>query len=127
MTNKEIEIIVEKLINCKLSGYQISKKTEITETTISNYRQRKTIPTKANAKILEYFFKELENNNSSKSQSIIGDNNTMAGSNIDINGNINQIISELREQIRNKDRTIDNLMEQINKLMKQIEKLTDKI
>ena len=60
MTQKEIEKIVEKLINCKLSGYYISKKTEITETTISNYRQNTTFPTKANAKLLEYFFIEIE-------------------------------------------------------------------
>ena len=60
MTQKEIEKIVEKLINCKLSGYYISKKTEITETTISNYRQKTTFPTKANAKLLEYFFNEIE-------------------------------------------------------------------
>lgn len=126
MTDKDIEIIVNKLIDCKLSGYYISKQTEITETTISNYRQKKTIPTKANAKILEYFFKELEGNNS-KNQSIIGDNNTMAGNNLNTNDNINQIISELREQIRSKDKTIDNLMNQINKLMDQIERLTEKI
>ena len=127
MTDKEIEMIVNKLISCKLSGYQISKKTEITETTISNYRQKKTLPTKANAKLLEYFFKELEGDNIPKNQSIIGDNNTMAGNNINVTNNIEQIISELREQISSKDKVINSLMEQINKLMTQIEKLTDKI
>lgn len=127
MTDKEIEIIVNKLINCKLSGYQISKKTEITETTISNYRQRKTLPTKANAKLLEYFFKELEGKYVSNNQSITGNNNTMAGNDIQVTGNIEQLISELKEQIKSKDRTINCLIEQINKLMRQIEKLTDKI
>lgn len=74
MTQKDIEKIVEKLINCKLSGYYISKKTEITETTISNYRQKTTFPTKANAKLLEYFFNEMENNNSRKHE--ISENNS---------------------------------------------------
>ena len=88
MTQKEIEKIVEKLINCKLSGYYISKKTEITETTISNYRQKTTFPTKANAKLLEYFFNEIESvdvknhDNFSKNSNILvsnSDNFTQSG------------------------------------------------
>ena len=44
--------VIELLNKSQITGYQIEKDTGITEATISNYRNGKTKPTKANAEIL---------------------------------------------------------------------------
>ena len=61
MTENQQEKILQMLINSSLTSYFIAKKTEISAQSIINYRNKSTKPTKANLKLLEYFFKEQYN------------------------------------------------------------------
>ena len=114
MTDNEIDNIVKKLIESPLSSYLIAKKTCITEQTIGNYRKKLTRPTAANAKLLEYFFSE--NNNST--QSIVGDNNMMAGNSI--HSSIDTRVQELEAKIREKDAIIAELAQTNAQLVKKL-------
>lgn len=58
MTGRQIGELIKKLIESPFTSYYISRKTGITEQTIFNYRRKKTVPTQANAKLLEYFFRD---------------------------------------------------------------------
>ena len=55
-----IEIAVSMLCETDISGYKISNDTGITEATISNYRNKITKPTFANAKMLLDYFEKME-------------------------------------------------------------------
>lgn len=122
----EIEKIIKTLLECPLSGYYIASKTGITEQTIINYRNRKTIPTKANAKLLEYFFSDETVNKRKTVQSIVGDGNKLAGNNIIENEKFDCIITDLKKQIEYKDNIINSLIKHQEILLSQIEKLTKK-
>lgn len=114
MTENEIDNIVKKLIESPLSSYLIAKKTCITEQTIGNYRKKLTRPTAANAKLLEYFFSEK----SDSTQSIVGDNNMMAGNSIQSSDN-NRVL-ELEAIIREKDAIIAELAQTNAQLVKKL-------
>lgn len=120
MTDNEIDKIIEKLIKSPLSGYYIAKKTCITETTISNYRKKLTRPTAANAKLLEYFFSKEKDGG----QSIIGNNNTMAGDSI-INSDDTRI-RYLEDLVKEKDTIIKQLIQTNTNLVNQINALINK-
>ena len=56
-----IDLAVKSLKNTKLSNYAIAKDTQISQSTLGNYKKGKTKPTPANAEILlQYFSKEKE-------------------------------------------------------------------
>ena len=120
MTENEISKIVKKLIESPLSSYAIAQKTCITEQTIGNYRKGLTRPTAANAKLLEYFFSE----GADSSQSIVGDNNTMAGASILNTDSV--LLKELQKTIKEKDAIISQLIQTNNQLVNQINKLLNK-
>lgn len=55
-----IEKALEALTSSTLSNYEISKYTHISQSTLGNYKNRRTRPTPANAEILlQYFSKEI--------------------------------------------------------------------
>lgn len=114
MTENEIDNIVKKLIESPLSSYLIAKKTCITEQTIGNYRKKLTRPTAANAKLLEYFFSEK----SDSTQSIVGDNNMMAGNSIQ-SGDSSRV-KELEAVVREKDAIIAELTQTNALLVKKL-------
>lgn len=142
MDKERINTVVNKLKNSKLTSYYIAQKTEITEATIGNYRKGNTSPTAANAKILEYFFSEMEEKNkgiihgsiveanATTNQSIVGDSNIQTGDNSKINYHndsikllkaqieeMKKILIEKDERIKEKDSQIKEKDSQINKLL----------
>lgn len=119
MTDYKIEKIIETLLKSPLTGYYIAQKTGLTEQTILNYRKKKTIPTNANAKLLEYFF-DSQRSLESSNQSIIGDNNKnnlLAGGGV---YNHQPEIDELKKQLVEKDKIINNLIRQQEKLINKL-------
>ena len=133
MTDTKEKKIIDTLLESPLTSYCIAKKTGITEQTILNYRNKKTVPTSANAKLLEYFFLEENNTNNAentKNHSIIGNNNVQTGdvnnSNIDARQYYSDSPDVLRAQIEEnnrlleeKDRAIKNLNDYIDLLTKK--------
>ncbi|MGI6290844.1 MAG: hypothetical protein ACOXZH_00225 [Bacteroidales bacterium] len=133
MADIDTKKIIEMLLKSPLTGYYIAQKTGITEQTILNYRNKKTTPTNANAKLLEYFFNE-ESQKKSTNQSIIGDNNVQAGVDAKISYSdscdvlkaqieeINKLLAEKEERIKEKDMQIKEKDMQINKLLSILSK-----
>jgi transcriptional regulator with XRE-family HTH domain len=111
MTDTEIENVLDALRKSPLTGYFIAQKTGITEQTILNYRSKKTIPTQANAKLLEYFFND-ESANRSKKNSVgnnivaSGRNNINAPINIDERKYYSDSPDVLRSQVEEKDKLL---------------------
>ena len=124
MADYKTEKIIQTLLKSPLTGYYIAQKTGITEQTILNYRNKKTVPTDANAKLLEYFFREESEKTEDKSvnQSIVGDNNIQAGSNskVDARKYYSDSPDVLRAQIDEKDRLIIEKEERIKEKDAQI-------
>lgn len=126
MADIDTKKIIEMLLKSPLTGYYIAQKTGITEQTILNYRNKKTTPTNANAKLLEYFFNE-ESQKKSTNQSIIGDNNVQAGVDAKISHSdscdvlkaqieeINKLLAEKEERIKEKDMQINKLLSILSK------------
>jgi tRNA/tmRNA/rRNA uracil-C5-methylase (TrmA/RlmC/RlmD family) len=133
MADIDTKKIIEMLLKSPLTGYYIAQKTGITEQTILNYRNKKTTPTNANAKLLEYFFNE-ESQKKSTNQSLIGDNNVQAGVDAKISYSdscdvlkaqieeINKLLAEKEERIKEKDMQIKEKDMQINKLLSILSK-----
>lgn len=113
MTDLEILNIVSRLIKSPLTSYYIAKKTGITEQSILNYRKKKTIPTQANAKLLEYFF-----NNNIEISDINTSKNNITKTNITGNNNgiCNNNLSDMITLLIKKDEQIDKLLTIIDKL-----------
>ena len=114
MTDIEIDNIVKKLIESPLTSYVIAKKTCITEQTIGNYRKKLTRPTAANAKLLEYYFAEIEGQDTDtfehsndflphKESVSVGDDH------------VQSLIDILNRTLAEKDRQIDRLLSIIEK------------
>ena len=129
MTDLKEEKIVETLQKSPLTGYYIAQKTGLTVQSIINYRKKTTVPTRANIKLLEYFFKD-ENNariaeNSIKA-SIINGSNVQTGANSSIDARqyysdspdvLRAQIDALDTRIKEKDAQIKEKDAQINKLL----------
>lgn len=125
-TDNQIKKILLQLDNCPLTAYAISKSTGITEQTILNYRNKKTFPTIANAKLLEYFFMEqsgffsLKNskNHVSGNNNIIGDHSNidMRSFNSDSPDFLRAQVDLLNERIKEKDALIEHLFQIIDNL-----------
>jgi transcriptional regulator with XRE-family HTH domain len=145
MTDSQIEKIIETLLKSPLTGYYIAQKTGITEQTILNYRNRKTFPTNANAKLLEYFFKDEQQNIEQKTN--IGSNIISSGNKGTISAPIDNrqyysdspdvlratidqmgfIITEKDERIREKDERIREKDERIKELMHEKEEIKEEV
>lgn len=133
MTDYQIEKILKLLSESPLTGYYIAQNTGLTEQTILNYRKKKTIPTNANAKLLEYFFNSHNTEQTSKlsKQSISGNNNENcqnigSNNNDDIPAWVNVLLSEKDERIKEKDERIQELKEVIQDLKEIIRELKSK-
>jgi transcriptional regulator with XRE-family HTH domain len=130
MTDSKIEKIIGLLLKSPLTGYYIAQKTGITEQTILNYRNKKTVPTNANAKLLEYFF----NDEMQKSEltTNIGNNiiasgksNVSAPTNIDNRQYYSDSPDVLRAQVEEKDRLLTEKDERIREKDERIKELLD--
>ena len=121
MTDYKIEKIIETLSKSPLTGYYIAQKTGLTEQTILNYRKKKTIPTNANAKLLEYFF-DSHYTQKPSNQSITGDNNVQTGANskIDMRNCYSDSPDVLKAQIEEKDKLLFEKEERIKEKDAQI-------
>ncbi|MCR4872403.1 MAG: helix-turn-helix domain-containing protein [Bacteroidales bacterium] len=119
LTDLQVEKILDILKESELTAYRIYKDTGITQATIGNYRNGKTIPTQANALILKrYFgidFADKQGNLSENSNSAVyGDNVTTDN-------------SFCPESPRLDDDITRGLIASIQSLTHAIEKLTDKL
>lgn len=119
MTDIQIEKILQTLLKSDFTSYFIAQETGITEQSIINYRKNRTIPSKANAKLLEYFFNDKtveKNNKNSKmiSNSVIKNSNIVQDSNLETaNKHLEEckkMIEFLKEQLEQKDKTIEYLL-----------------
>jgi len=141
VTENQIEKIIKLLLESELTAYYISKKTGISEQTILNYRSKKTYPTEANAKLLEYFFNDSSVNSGKKnSENTITGNNNIIGNNNDarqfysdspdvLRAQIDVLDERIREkdaQIREKDAQIREKDAQIASLHEIIKQLSKK-
>jgi transcriptional regulator with XRE-family HTH domain len=136
LTDLQIEKILEILKESEITSYKISKDTGITQSTLGNYRNGKTIPTQANALILKrYFgidFAEKTGNFSDNTNSVVlGDNNSTG--NIDNRHYYSDSPDVLRaqidlldERIKEKDAQIKEKDAQIARLLGVIEKMSAK-
>ena len=119
LTDLQIKKILEILKESELTAYRIEKDTGITQATVGNYRNGKTIPTQANALILKrYFgidFADEQGNLSEKSDS------SLHGDNVANNDSIYPESSKLSDDITR------GLIASIQSLTHAIEKLTDKL
>lgn len=119
LTDLQIKKILEILKESELTAYRIEKDTGITQATVGNYRNGKTIPTQANALILKrYFgidFADKQGNLSEKSDS------SLHGDNVANNDSIYPESSKLSDDITR------GLIASIQSLTHAIEKLTDKL
>ena len=135
MVENQTEKILEMLNNSSLTSYYISKKTGITAQTIINYRNKTSIPTAANAKLLEYFFRD-ENavKNSKNSENVISENSGVVnfGDNAAIDGRnfysdspdvLRAQVDVMEERIREKDAQIKEKDAQIRELLEIIKQL----
>ena len=134
LTDLQIEKILEILKESEITSYKISKDTGITQATLGNYRNGKTIPTQANALILKrYFgidFAEKKGNFSDNSNSVVlGDNNSTG----DIDNRqyysdspdvLRAQIDLLDERIKEKDAQIKEKDAQIARLLGVIERMS---
>lgn len=135
-SDNQLEKILEQLKNSKLTAYSIAKKTGITEQTILNYRSGKTVPTAANAKLLEYFFNDHSVTFSKKnSENSVSGNNNIIGDNSNIDNRqyysdspdvLRAQIEVLDERIKEKDAQIKEKDAQIARLLGVIEKMSEK-
>ncbi|MCQ2272521.1 MAG: hypothetical protein MJZ72_07030, partial [Bacteroidales bacterium] len=118
------------LNKCPLTAYYIASKTGIREQTILNYRNKKSIPTQANAKLLEYFFSDEKVNKGKKnSENAINGNNNVIGDNSHIDNRqyysdspdvLRAQIDILDERIKEKDAQIKEKDAQIKEKDAQI-------
>ena len=69
----------------------------------------------------------ISDKNLSINQSLSGNNNQMAGGNVNIKKNEYNLIGELKKQLDNKDNMINNLLKQQELLFNQINILTSKL
>lgn len=135
-TENQIEKILQLLTDSNLTAYYIASKTGISEQTILNYRNKKTTPTEANAKLLEYFFADDRVNKGKKysknSENTINGNHNVIGDNASIDNRqyysdspdvLRAQIDILDERIKEKDAQIKEKDAQISRLMGIIEKL----
>lgn len=126
MTDLQIEKILTILKNTELSLYRISKDTGLSYSTLRNYINGDTKPTKANISTLKAYFERKSVENSNKNSQING--NVVVGN--DNNGNIDnrQYYSDspdvlrahidlLEERIKEKDAQIKEKDAQINSLL----------
>ena len=126
-TDNQIEKILEVLKKSELTAYEISKSTHITQATIGNYRNGKTIPTQANALILKQFFKidfadETGGFSQNQNSIVLGNNNSTG--NIDNRQYYSDApdvlraqIDLLEERIKEKDAQLREKDAQISKLL----------
>lgn len=124
----QLKKILKLLKSSPLSAYSIAKNTGITEQTILNYRSGKTVPTAANAKLLEYFFndcsvaspKKNSENSVYGNSNIIGDYSNINNSHDDCH-NLDFLYKQielLSAQLREKDLQIKELLDIVNNLSK---------
>ena len=123
----EQEKIIQLLKNSTVSAYKIAKATGISEAAIGNYLAEKSKPNKIYTKCLMYYFdsqmKSQTQPASHQNQSIVGDNNTVAGKSIFDSG-IN--IENLLNQLEFKTNLINSLLKTQEMLLNQIDKLISK-
>lgn len=119
MTDLQIEKILELLQNCNFTNYYIAKNTGISNSTLKNYKEKRTKPTHSAIKILEQFFESEKakiNHNSSKN--VIADQISNTTINQLTNEKVlqdqlidcNKLVEFLKNQIDQKDRTIEFLL-----------------
>lgn len=126
MTDLQIEKILTILKNTELSLYRISKDTGLSYSTLKNYVNGSTNPTKANISTLKAYFEKKSVENGDKNSKMNG--NVVVGN--DNNGNIDnrQYYSDspdvlraqidlLEERIKEKDAQIKEKDAQINSLL----------
>ncbi len=131
MTDLQIEKILKKLRDTNIPLNQISKATNLSNSTLKNYIEGKTKPNKANLSILEMYFSENSEVFSKNNGNVVVGN--------DNNGNIDnrQYYSDspdvlraqidlLDERIKEKDAQIKEKDAQIARLLSIVEKLGDK-
>ncbi len=128
MSDPEIEKILSKLNEMPESAYKIAKATGITEQTILNYRNKKTIPTKANAKLLEYYFKDYEKE---KYHNEYSDILIEAHDNLPITGcplcaEKERTILAMSKTVDNSEVTITSLLDLVNVLKRELYDLRNK-
>ena len=119
LTDLQIEKILEILKESEITSYRISKDTGITQATLGNYRNGKTIPTQANALILKrYFginFADKQGNFSENSDSALHENIHTTDDHVSL------------DSLRLDDDITRGLIASIQSLTHAIEKLTDKL
>jgi transcriptional regulator with XRE-family HTH domain len=138
-----IKKALEILKQSGLTAYKIAQDTGIHETTISNYRTDKTTPTHANAKLLLYYFDEINNNandianmqtdnisNNIKGSNVI--NNIKGSNNIGVGkGNSFTVNSngadKLHEIIKEKETQITNLQNTFVQYVKEKDEYIDRL
>lgn len=119
LTDLQIEKILEILKESEITSYRISKDTGITQATLGNYRNGKTIPTQANALILKRYF----GINFADKQGNFSENSDSA-----LHENIDTTDDHVRlDSTRLDDDITRGLIASIQSLTHAIEKLTDKL
>ena len=129
MTDAEIEKILKKLRESKVSLNKISKATGLSNSTLKNYVEGKTKPTKANLSVLETYFSDNFGDFSQNSGNMVVGNNKncsieqkqyYSDSPDVLRATIELLEERIREkdaQIREKDAQIREKDAQINKLL----------
>lgn len=140
-TENQIEKILQLLTDSNLTAYYIASKTGISEQTILNYRNKKTTPTEANAKLLEYFFADDRVNKGKKysknSENTINGNHNVIGDNASIDNRqyysdspdvlraqieeLERLMSDKEERLKEKDAQIKEKDAQIHRLLSIVE------
>lgn len=121
VTDTEIEKVLIKLRETKVSLNKISKATQISNSTLKNYVDGKTKPTTAKLLALKAYFSE-ENGSSSQNEGNI-DNRQYRKDNPDV---LNATIEMLEERIKEKDVQIKEKDAQIKDLHEIIKQLSQK-
>lgn len=111
MSEKQKDTVIEFIRNSLLSNYKISRDTGITESTIGNYKNGKTKPTKANEKILLEYFSKI-NNKSTKTKSNFEE--------IDLN-NLSVLLEKIRE-LEDKKAELEKDIESLNRTIEILKK-----
>ena len=122
MTDAEIEKILKKLRESKVSLNKISKATGLSNSTLKNYVEGKTKPTKANLSVLETYFSDNFGDFSQNSGNMVVGNNKNCSIEqkqyySDSPDVLRATIELLEERIREKDAQIREKDAQINKLL----------
>lgn len=130
MPDKQKEKILTMLRNTKIPFNHISKATGLSASTLKNYVDGKTKPTKANITILDIYFHQFsEKNSQTQGNVVVGNDNNGHIDNRQYYSDSPDVlraqIDILEERIREKDAQLREKDAQISKLLDILAKYSD--